>query len=305
MLEVLEPGLLTTVQDAGRPDWTHLGVPVGGACDRWSLAVANLVIGNDGAAAALEMTLVGPRLEIVADVIIGLAGADLGGVAEGTGRHLTPGRAHRLVAGDVITFPGGSDRRDPLSGGCRAYLALPGGVDVPAVLGSRSTAIAAGFGGFEGRPVRTGDALRGAAAAAPAQAPVGETAWPELAAAPGPPGLGPIRVLPGPAPGLEALVGARWAVGPNSDRVGLRLDGPSIEPRLGGELLSHGVVQGAIQAPPSGGPIILLADGQPTGGYPVIAVVITADHPRLGQFRSGDRVSFAVTTLRVFHIYSI
>jgi allophanate hydrolase subunit 2 len=103
-------------------------------------------------------------------------------------------------------------------------------------------------------------------------------------------------VLPGPAPGLDALVGGNWRVGPNSDRVGIRLDGPPIEPGRDGELLSHGVVQGAIQVPAGGGPIILLADGQPTGGYPVIAVVVTADHPRLGQLRPGDRITFAATT---------
>ena len=157
-LEVVEPGFLTTVQDAGRPGWAHLGVPVGGACDRWSLAVANLLAGNDAGAAAIEMTLAGPTLAVRDATTIGLAGADLGGVVVETGRRLEPGRSHRLEAGSTVAFPGGTGDTDA---GLRAYLALPGGFDVPEVLGSASTLLSARFGGIDGRALRNGDVLRG------------------------------------------------------------------------------------------------------------------------------------------------
>ena len=293
-LEVVEPGLLTTVQDAGRPDWTHLGVPVGGACDPWSLAVANLLAGADAGAASLEMTIAGPTLAVRATTIIGLAGADLGGVVRETGRRLLPGRSYALAAGSTIAFPGGD-----AGGGARAYLALPGGIDVPAVLGSRSTLLSAGFGGIDGRPLRAGD-LFGSAAAVDAGPSPGERAWPWLDgdqfASPGE----PLRVVAGPAAGVEEIVGRAWRVGPDSDRIGLRLEAADDAPTPSGtgmaagtgELLSHGVVHGAIQLPPGGAPLVLLADHQTTGGYPVAAVVVRADHPRLGQLRPGEVVRF-------------
>jgi biotin-dependent carboxylase-like uncharacterized protein len=286
-LEVVEPGFLTTIQDAGRPDWTHLGVPVGGACDPWSLAVANILAGNEAGAAALEMTIVGPVLAVRSTTIVGLAGADLGAIVRETGERLAPGRNHLLTGGTTLAFPGAAE---PLTG-VRGYLAIRGGVDVPSVLGSASTLVSAGIGGFDGRPLRAGDVVRGRSATARGF----ETrTWPLLLE-----DLEPalaIGVLAGPAPGTESLVAATWRVTPASDRVGLRLDGPRIEMAGRGELLSHGVVRGAIQLPPDGLPIVLLADHQTTGGYPVIGVVMTADHPRLGQLRPGATVAFRQVT---------
>ena len=296
-LEVVEPGFLTTVQDAGRPDWTHLGVPVGGACDSWSLAVANLLAGADAGTAALEMTIAGPTLAVRAATIVGLAGADLGGIVRETGRRLLPGRSHWLAAGSTIAFPGG----DP-GAGARAYLALPGGIDVPAVLGSRATLLSAGFGGIDGRPARAGDRLAGAAAVDSALPPPGERAWPWLDGDPFASAGEPLRVVAGPGPGVEEIVVRAWRVGPDSDRIGLRLEaaGDAATATAGGagtvagsgELLSHGVVHGAIQLPPGGTPLVLLADHQTTGGYHVAAVVARTDHPRLGQLRPGEVVRF-------------
>ncbi len=292
MLEVLEAGVLSSIQDAGRPDWTHLGVPIGGACDPWSLAVANLLVGNDAGAAAAEMTLVGGTFAVRAPITIGLAGADLGGIVRESGRPLAPGRTHRLEAGSTIAFPGDADPAARI--GVRAYLALPGGVDVPQILGSASTALGAGFGGMDGRRLRAGDLLRAVMAGDPDP----DAAWLALADEPlAAAETDPLRLLPGPAAGLEAIVATEWAVGAASDRVGLRLEGPPLPATESGELLSHGVVTGAIQLPPGGSPIILLADHQTTGGYPIAAVVITADHPRLGQLRPGARVRFAATTI--------
>jgi len=295
-LEVVEPGLLTTVQDAGRSGWTHLGVPVGGACDPWSYAVANLLAGADAGAAALEMTIVGPTLEVRAATVVGLAGTDLGGVVRETGRRLPPGRSYAIAAGSTIAFPGG----DP-GAGARAYLALPGGIDVPAVLGSRATLLSAGFGGIHGRPIRAGDLLASAAAVDPALPPA-ERAWPWLDGDPFASPGEPLRVVAGPGPDVEEIASRVWRVGPDSDRIGLRLEaagdaatvtatGPGAAAGSG-ELLSHGVVHGAIQLTPGGRPLVLLADHQTTGGYPVAAVVARADHPRLGQLRPGEVVRF-------------
>jgi len=290
ILDVVDGGLLTTVQDGGRPEWTHLGVPVSGAADPWSLAVANLLTGNPPDAAALEITIGGPTLVARDGGTIGLAGADLGARVAG-GRSLVPGRGHRLAAGETIAFDGGGT-----GGGARAYLAVPGGVDVPEILGSRSTCLAAAFGGHEGRALRAGDTVRSLDGGR-ADLPV--LAWPEGSGGAdlGPAGRGiALRVVPGRDTGLERLVDGSWRVGPAADRVGVRLEGPAL-PGVGGETLTHGVPWGAIQVPSDGVPIVLGADHQTTGGYRVVAVVIAADRPALGQLRPGDEVRFVATDL--------
>lgn len=300
-LEVIDPGFLTTVQDAGRPDWTHLGVPTGGACDRWSLAVANLLAGNVPGAAALEMTIAGGTFRATAPVRIGVAGADLGGHVRETGRHLSPGHSHDVAAGSTIAFPGVAD----IAAGARAYVALPGGIDVPEVLGSRSTALAAGFGGLDGRALRSGDVLVAARAASvePAQGAPGTVggawdageAWPEAIGLDGDPDRdpdAPIRIIGGPWSGIGDLVGRAWRIAPGSNRVGLRLEGPVLGPAEPRDVLSFGVVPGVIQVPPDGSPIVLLVDAQTTGGYPVAAVAIAADIPRLAQLRPGAEIRF-------------
>ncbi len=288
MIEVVEPGFLTTVQDGGRPDWTHLGVPVGGACDPWSLAVANLLVGNAPGAATLEMTIVGPTLDIHEDVVAAVAGANLGGPR--------PGRAIRLRAGERLAFPGSASTVE----GARAYLAIAGGIDVPEVLGSRSTGLGAGLGGYEGRALRAGDVLH-IGDGRPGVG--GDAVWPMTDREPQAPGTEPaLRVVRGPAAGggrLAALLADRWTVAAGSDRVGIRLEGPPITAFDVGAVLSHGVTFGAIQLPPDGAPIVLLADGQTTGGYPVPAIVITADRPRLGQLRPGVAVAFEEVSLDV------
>jgi antagonist of KipI len=288
VFEVVDGGLLTTVQDAGRHAWTQLGVPESGPADPWSLAVANLLAGNAAGAAAVEATIVGPTLRALRPVTVGLAGADLG-TRVGT-RRLRTGQAHRLAAGDVLEMPGGGPR-----GGCRAYLAIPGGFAVPDVLGSRSTCLAGGFGGLDGRPLRAGDALQ-TDASVPDRP--GGHAWP-AADAPlreDPGAAATLRVIPGPADGLDALLGSAWQVSPVSDRVGTRLDGPPLPDGIGGEVTTHGVAWGAIQVPPDGRPIVLGPDHQTTGGYRVVGVVIVADRPVLGQLAPGMEVRLEPTT---------
>jgi antagonist of KipI len=301
-LEVVEPGFLTTIQDAGRTEWTHVGVPIGGACDRWSFAVANLLAGNPPGAAALEMTLVGGAFRATTSLRIGLAGADLAGHVRETGRLLLPGRSHLVAAGSIIAFPGVADA----DAGARAYLSLPGGIDVPDELGSRSTALAAGFGGLEGRALRSGDVIVAAGDAgrasglhSPPQSPRGggphlESIWPADDADRVPDA--PIRIIGGPWKGIDDLVGRSWRVAAGSERVGLHLDGPPIRLAERVDLPSFGVIPGSIQVPPDGAPIVLLADAQTTGGYPVVAVAIAADMPRLAHLRPGAEVRFAEVT---------
>ena len=291
-LEVIDPGLLTTVQDAGRPEWTHLGVPIGGACDRSSLAVANLLAGNAPEAAALEMTLVGGTFRATASVRIGLAGADLGGHVADTGRRLEPGRAHLVAAGSTIAFPGVAD----VASGARAYLAVGGGIAVPEVLGSRSTALAAGFGGLDGRALRTGDVVVAENPPLHHGDPSrSELIWPIDPAADDPDA--PIRVTGGPWAGIDDLTSRTWRVASGSDRVGLRLEGQPIRLDVDTQPSSFGVIPGAIQVPPDGAPIVLLADAQTIGGYPVAAVAIAADLPRLAQLRPGADVRFEAVSI--------
>ncbi len=313
VLEVLDGGLLTTIQDGGRPDHGHLGVPESGAADRRSLAIANLLVGNGPDAAAVEMTLAGPTLAARTPITIGLAGADLGGRIRG-GRRLPPGHSHRLAGGDIVEFPG--DTPGGPQAAARAYLAIRGGIDVPVVLGSRSTCLAGGFGGLDGRPVRGGDALCSAAdearrdrpargrqaggrPATPPEPP--ELSWPERdpGRGAGRPDPALLRVIAGPRPGLDMLEAAPWRVGATADRVGIRLDGPALAAGIGGEATTHGVPWGAIQVPPDGRPIVLGVDHQTTGGYRVVGVVIAADRPVLGQLRPGATVRLEVVDREV------
>jgi biotin-dependent carboxylase-like uncharacterized protein len=307
-LEVVEPGMLLTVQDLGRHGFEHLGVPRAGAADTGSLALANRLAGTEASAAALEATLLGPTLRILGDVTIGLAGADLAPVALPGGRPLPVGRSHRLRAGEILecTEAGDAER------GCRLYIAVPGGIDVPVVLGSRSTSLVGAFGGHRGRSLRAGDVLaafdpgkgRGSADATPDTGTAADAGTaPDTGWTLAPPARsGEIRVLPGPAARetggeerLAALLATAWSVSVNSDRRGLRLDHDdtaSNDLAMPGDRPSFGVVPGAIQLTPSGQPIVLMPDGGVTGGYPVIAVVVRADQPRLGQLVPGAPLRF-------------
>ncbi|HEV2005866.1 MAG TPA: biotin-dependent carboxyltransferase family protein [Candidatus Limnocylindrales bacterium] len=302
-VEVLEAGLQTTVQDLGRPGFENLGVPPSGAADPTALAVANLLVGNDSGAAALECTLLGPRLRALRPLTLALAGADLGAVAQPSNRPMATLRAHRLEAGDTIELTStGSPEL-----GCRAYVAFRGGIDVEPVLGSRSTSLVGAFGGFDGRALQAGDTIDvldvdGAAAGAVAGgAPAGGRlagGWPDTIRLPVP--GDPIRVLRGPASSgpdgaarLTRFLAMAWFVTGEFDRRGLRLDAEDAVRRGPvAERPSQGMVPGAIQLAPSGQPLVLMPDAGTTGGYPVIAIVVRADLGILGQLSAGSRVRF-------------
>ena len=285
MLEIVEPGLLVTIQDGGRPGLAHVGVPRSGACDAWGLAAANLLAGAAPDAAALEVTLGGCVLLATATCAVALGGADLRAVLD-DGSPLRTATTHLVPRGARIRFAGGD-------AGLRAYVALAGGIAVERVLGSAASYARGGLGFAGGRPLRAGDRL------VPNRpddlGSVGHS-WP-AALAPHPmTETGPLAFVPGsdldavPPGALAAFEAATWSVALASDRMGLRLDGPSLG--RGREIVSHPLVAGAIQVPPDGRPIVLLPDGPTIGGYPVIGVVADADAPRLGQLRPGDTVRF-------------
>lgn len=289
-VHVLSPGLLTTVQDAGRGGHRHLGVGLAGAVDGLSHALANRLVGNRGECATLEITLHGPRLRFDRAARIALCGARIDA-------HVGPveipaWRPVDLAAGSVLDL--GACRR-----GARAYLAVAGGFAVPAVLGSLGTDLRGGFGGMRGRVLAAGDVLPVAASHARDIAALRIAPWwidpaPDLDFAT--PCV--VRVLPGsdPTQPEEAWLERGWQVAAASDRQGLRLSGEPVRIADARERISEPVLPGTVQLPSDGQPIVLLADAQTHGGYPRIGHAIRADWPRLAQLRPGDTLRFEPCT---------
>ncbi|MBK6941694.1 MAG: biotin-dependent carboxyltransferase [Planctomycetes bacterium] len=292
-LTVLAPGQWTTMQALARCGVARFGITPGGAADVLSHRVANALVGNADDAATIECTLVGPKLRFDSDVEIALCGADLG--ARVANVDVPRWRAVWLRRGAVLEF--GMPIR-----GARAYLAIAGGIDVPAVLGNRSTDRVGRFGGLEGRELRAGDVLDVDSTPFPGVrddvtmiASPRVAAWArelDLVSTP------VLRVVPRAHEGVDAgrvaaFVSTEFVVDARSDRMGLRLAGPPLAgPRLD-EQVSSPVVTGTVQLPPDGHPIVLLADHQTTGGYPVLGELASVDVPRAAQLRPKDRVRFA------------
>ena len=294
MIEVLAPGPLSSLQDLGRHGFQRYGVGPAGAMDDWSHRLANLLVGNLPEEATLEITLLGPSLRFHEATLIAITGADLG--ARLNDQPVTPGWPLRVAAGSLLAF--GRRRL-----GCRAYLAVRGGYAVAPVMGSRSTARRAGFGGFEGRALRKGDRLAiGPSSDVTARLPPAPPAGFVSAECPAP-GPAPLRVLTGQqwaqfsAEAQQRLLGEAYVVHQQSDRMGYRLSGPPLALRAPLEMISEAVAFGTVQVPPDGQPIVLMADRQTTGGYPKIASVLSIDLPRLAQAVPGDTLRFAPSTL--------
>jgi antagonist of KipI len=289
-LHVIEPGFLTTVQDLGRFGHAHIGISTGGAADPFSLRVGNRLLGNDDAAPALEMTLLGGRFRFEQETIFALTGADFGALLDGEA--VTPWMAARAKAGAEIAL--GRAR-----GGARAYFCVAGGFEADEFLGSASTDLRSGFGGIEGRRLRRGDRLRSGEA-------VGQPLRVDARPLRHYIGGARLRVTRGPqaclfaADTLQRLFEGTYTVRDDSDRHGLRLSGEAV-PALREQLLTEGVSLGAVQVPPDGQPIILLVDQQTTGGYPKPANVILADLPRAGQLAPRGKVSFVEVDLATAH----
>lgn len=288
-LTVLAPGLLTTVQDLGREGYGPIGVSPSGAADALSLRVGNKLVGNPEGAAGLEMTLLGGTFQFSQDTIVAATGADFGATIEELA--IWQYAAVSVKAGQDLKF-------GPTKSGARAYLCVRGGIAVAEFLGSRSTHLLSGLGGFGGRALRKSDVL-----------PIGETAtWPStknlseelrLAFAP----RKTIRVTHGPQwdrfskATQEVFLRQVYVVTEEANRMGIRLKGTQFELTSGGEMLTEGVSLGAIQVTPGGQPIILFVEQQTTGGYPKIANVIAADLSSIGQLRPRDEIRFELVTM--------
>ncbi len=287
MIAVVKPGLLTTVQDLGRRGYRAFGMPLAGAIDARSHALANLLAGNGPGAATLELTLLGPTLRFERAAYVGLCGADLAAKLDGV--PVANGTGFPVRAGGELAF--GAAAR-----GCRAYLAVRGGLAVASVMGSRSTYTRAAVGGFQGRALKAGDLLPLAPGAA--RGGRARRALPaELVPTPG--GELRLRVLLGPQDdrfteeARATFAEATYGVTNRNDRMGYQLEGPPLRHRDKADIVSDALCPGAVQVPGSGMPIVMMADCQTTGGYAKLATVLAPDVARLGQARLGDRVRFA------------
>lgn len=301
MIEIIQTPPLNSVQDLGRFGYRSYGIGCAGAMDRVALAAGNLAVGNDANLAGIEFQLFPVTIRFHSDMAIAITGADCAPTLDGLA--LPPWWAVNVKAGQVLTLT------SPLSG-MRSYLAVAGGIDVPMVLGSRSTQSRDGFGGFCGRPLRAGDQLPTAPGVPfrfrdsfglglrPADAVLKGSyhSW-------GRPDDVILRVIPASeyeqfnAASLHAFKTASWTVTVQSNRMGYRLAGPSLQRTHPTEMRSQGIVAGVVQVPPSGEPIIQLSDGNSAGGYPKIAIVIQSDLWRLAQAAPGRELRFTEVSL--------
>ena len=300
-IEVIKPGLSTSVQDLGRPGYYHLGIPESGAMDRFPLRAANLLVDNDEGAAALEATFLGPELRFTADALIAVTGAELPPKVDGAARLTWTSFA--IKAGQVLSF-------DFLKRGARAYIAVAGGIDVPVVLGSRSTYALGALGGFEGRPLRAGDVLQVGTPHVGAREgrQVPQALRGEMAAAP------TLRVLPGlydfriTDEARAAFYADTWKVAPEADRIGYRFRGgralqfvPRQQPFGAGSDPSNIVDScypyGSIQIPGGTEPIVLHRDAVSGGGYFMVGTVISADMDQIGQMQPHTPTRFVAVDM--------
>jgi antagonist of KipI len=288
VLRVEEPGLFTTIQDLGRPQAVASGVPPGGAMDRFAHTAANFIVGNDRGAASLECTLVGPHLVVESPCLIAITGGDFGPRVNDLPVQMWT--SIRLALGDRLSFGG---RRS----GARAYIAVAGGIVGDRWLASMSTNVMAARGGMHGRPLTDGDVI--SAGEPPAPPAAGRALAPELLP---PYAEHTLRVIAGPhvsrlsPDARQAFYESAFVVSPDSNRMGYRLAGPHLE-TSGDDMLSFGLVAGAVQVPVGGHPILLMADHQTAGGYPVVAALISASMPVAAQLAPGDEVRFAETSI--------
>jgi antagonist of KipI len=278
-----DPGAQTTVQDLGRIGLRSAGVPQGGAVDPLALVVANMLVGNSDGDAALQCMLTGPKIRFDDERLVALCGASAEGVPHWA--------AFRARAGDTIALT-------RLRGGVYAYLSIAGGIDVPPILGSRSTDIRVGWGGFEGRALHPGDTLnlgKPRFRTATGRWSVDFQPWYSIDS--------PVRIVKGPEWDEfdPSWTGRIFCVTPKTDAMGVRLAGKPLERDVDADMQSAPVIPGTIQVPPDGQPIVLLASAQTLGGYPRVANVISADIHRVAQFRPGTELRFAEISLGQAH----
>jgi len=289
-LLIRSSGLFTTVQDIGRYGFQRYGMPVAGAMDAFSFQLANALVGNLPNDACLEITLIGPEIEFLADSIFAICGADMNPCINSN-----PVPIHKTIAakkGDVLSFSG-------LKAGCRSYIAFAGGIQVPMVMGSRSTYLRGKVGGFEGRALKSADVVPlGSMLRNPVFKEIPDDLLPQYSSSQ------ILQITPGPEinrfdiQGITALLTSEYRIADQSDRMGYRLSGEEIKQAKGSaDIISAGISMGTIQIPGNGQPIILMADRQTTGGYTRIAHVASVDLTLLAQLKPGDRIRFKEITL--------
>ena len=292
ILEILSPGILTSIQDLGRYGYGRYGVAPSGALDSYALRIANLLVGNRSDQAGLETMLLGPAIRVLTDIVVAVTGGDL--QPRRNKQPIAMWRSHILKKDDILSFD------SPLSG-FRAYVAVAGGISIAPVMGSRSTNLSSGFGGLQGRVLRKNDILSSEHHCPPVKTGtrVFNSAW-----IPVYPSNWSLRVIWGPQDDhfpdkcRDSFQSASYKMSSESDRTGIRLQGPTIaqKPDIQTSIISEGVIAGSVQIPGDGKPIIILAETV-TGGYRKIATVISADLPLLGQIKPGDTVRFKAVSL--------
>lgn len=284
-IQIINGGFLTTIQDMGRYGYQETGMSVSGVMDTRAASLANILVGNDTNEAVIEITMMGPTMKFTEDEIIAVTGGDLG--AKIDGKPVERYRAVLVKAGQTLSFMG-------MYGGSRAYIAFAGGLDIPVVMGSRSTNLKSRVGGYEGRKLGTGDeiAFRAPASWLPHMA---ERVY-------GLPSYGAkewtLRVVMGPQDdcftdkGINTFLNSIYTISNEYDRMGCRMEGDVIEHKNGGDIITDGISFGAVQVPSHGNPIVMMADHQTTGGYTKIACVVSVDLPELAQCMPGHTVRF-------------
>lgn len=283
-IKIVKPGLLTTIQDLGRFGYQKYGMPVAGAMDSYSLMLANNLVGNRPNEACLEATAIGPEIEFEHKTYIAICGADMQPLINGVKAEMYS--TILINSGDVLSFDG-------LRNGFRTYISFAGGIDIPIIMGSKSTYLRGKIGGYNGRALQAGDNLR--IFEISQRIAIKKTPFEQI----------PIysdnltlRIIPGPEAnrftvnGLATFLNSTYTLSNECDRMGYRLDGDKIEHKLSPDIISSGIAFGTIQVPAHGQPIIMMADRQTTGGYARIANVISSDLPYLAQLQPGDTVNF-------------
>lgn len=295
ILSVIKPGSYTTVQDAGRFEFQHMGVPVSGALDKFAYQAANFLVGNTENQAVLESTFIGPELRVVCQSTVAITGART--LLRLNGKAIDAWQSIHVEPGDILSI-------GQAVHGCRSYIAVGGGIDVPAVLGSRSTYIGGKIGGIAGRALMTGDIIRGMNNLPHLEAP---RRFPrqhipvyadEIL----------LRTIPGPqcdhfsSGAISAFYSSLFTISPKADRMGYRLQGPLLQSlaNMPDSIVSEPVLPGAIQVPPDGQPIILLGE-QTIGGYAKIATIISTDLDRLAQAAPGNSIRFRPVSIETAH----
>jgi antagonist of KipI len=292
ILKILSPGILTSIQDLGRYGYGRYGVAPSGALDSYALRIANLLVGNRPDEAGLEAMLLGPAIRALADIVVAVTGGNL--QPRRNKQPIEMWRSHILKKDDILSFD------SPLSG-FRAYVAVGGGINVPPVMGSRSTNLSSGFGGLQGRTLKKNDILTSVTHSQHVKA---DTRAFNAALIPVYPNNWSLRVIWGPQDdhfpdeSRGFFLGATYKMSSDSDRTGIRLQGPVIrqKPDIQTSIISEGVIAGSVQIPGDGKPIIILGETV-TGGYRKIATIISADLPMLGQIKPGDTVRFTAVSL--------